>query len=101
MVQFEEVDLFYNHYINTMGEYPDYIAIESLDILNLKEKFHVIFICDAYLKRHRLDKTVENFQKAEKVLKGCSMLNPAIKELYSYVLQNWPMSEEPVTESAF
>lgn len=96
MVQFEEEDLFYTDYINTMGNQPDYIAIEDFEILDLREKYHVIFFCDAYLKRQRLDKTIEAFQKAEKIVRHKAATNIPIKELYRYVEQNWTVSELPV-----
>lgn len=94
MVQFEQEDLYFKDYANTLGEYPDYTSIEDLEVLCLSEKFHVIFFCDSYLKRYRLDKTVQNFQKVEKIIKGCPALHITIKELYGYVNNRWANQAE-------
>lgn len=97
MVQFDPEDLFYKDYINTIGTYPDYIAIEDMEFLNLKERYHVIYFCDAFLKRYRHDKTPENFHKAEIILKGVSESQLSVKELFRYVQHIWALNkvEEP------
>lgn len=92
MVQFDESDLFYKDYINTItNDYnPDYIAIEDFENVNPKERFEMIFFCDAYLKRYKLDKDIANFQKVEKIVRSRfpHLIIPK-KELYLYVAQNW------------
>lgn len=69
MVQFDEYDLFFTDYTDNPDEYPDYVAIEDLELLNIRNKYHVIYFCDAYLKIFRLDKTIHNFQLIEKQIR--------------------------------
>jgi hypothetical protein len=89
MVQFDENDLCYNDYVNTLGNLPDYVAIEDLKVLNIRELYHVIYFCDAYLKRYRIDKENENFQRAESVLRLSFQQYWDKEQLFRYVSVNW------------
>jgi len=75
MVQFDEYDLLYTDYINTItNDYnPDYIAIADLETVNLREKFEVIYFCDDFLKKYRMDKDVANFQMIERLARQCQL----------------------------
>ena len=102
MIQFDEGDLYYKDYINTITDdyYPDYFTIENKDTVNLKERFEMIFFCDAYLKKQKIDKNIKNFQKVEKILRARLpvRISPR-KELILYVEQNWGIEESAVIEN--
>jgi len=92
MVQFDEGDLFYKDYINTITDdfTPDYFTIENKNTVNIRERFEMVFFCDDYLRRYKLDKDVANFQKVEKILRARFPERPCSrKELLLYVEQNW------------
>lgn len=96
MVQFDEYDLFFTDYTDSPDEYPDYVAIEDLELLNIRNKYHVIYFCDAYLKIFRLDKTIQNFQLIEKQIRLYKHDNFVYKKnLLEYVETN--LSKKLVT----
>jgi hypothetical protein len=98
MIQFDENDLFYKDYENSIGNLPDYVAIEDLKILNIRERYHVIYFCDAYLKRYRLDKEIENFQKVEHILRMSPQQYCDKKQLFNYILNNWSLVTDSVMQ---
>lgn len=93
MVQFDKEDLYYKDYVNTItNDYnPDYTAIEDLETVNLRERFEVIYFCDAYLKRYKIDKEVENFQAIEKIVRQHRSVVINKRELFRYVESNLVM----------
>lgn len=103
MVQFDENDLLFEDYENTITNkyFPDYIAIEDLETVNLKERFEVIFFCDQYLKKYRIDKDVDNFRKVEKIIRKYSSCGPVERKLLLKVVHDeWMLLEHSADEPA-
>lgn len=103
MVQFDENDLLFNDYENTITNkyFPDYIAIDDLETVNLKERFEVIFFCDLYLKKYKIDKDVDNFRKVEKIIRKYILCGPVDRKLLMKVVKDeWVLLEHSAGEPA-
>lgn len=91
MVQFDSNDLFFDDYQNTITNsyFPDYLAIEDFENVNLRERFEIIFFCDHYISRSRIDKEICNFQKVERIVRSYPRASVSRKELMRFVSESW------------
>ncbi|MDQ8003386.1 MAG: hypothetical protein REI64_01225 [Pedobacter sp.] len=92
MNEFDENDLINNDYENTTtkGDNPNYTAIRDRERVSKKERYEVVYFCNAFINDYNVPKTKESFQKVEKLIRlpqarGIIMRN----ELNDFVAQNW------------
>ncbi|MDH6252470.1 hypothetical protein M2347_002197 [Chryseobacterium sp. H1D6B] len=92
MNEFDENDLVNKDYENTTtkGDNPNYTAIRDRERVNKKERYEVVYFCNAFVKGYQVPKTKESFQKVEKILKLPQASNIVMREeLKNFVAQNW------------
>ncbi|MET3535870.1 hypothetical protein [Chryseobacterium limigenitum] len=92
MNEFDENDLVNKDYENTttQGDNPDYTAIRDRERVNKKERYEVVYFCNAFVKGYQVPKTKESFQKVEKILRLPQASNIVMREeLKNFVAQNW------------
>lgn len=92
MNEFDENDLVNKDYENTttQGDDPNYIAIRDRERVNKKERYEVVYFCNAFVKGYQVPKTKESFQKVEKILRLPQASNIVMREeLKNFVAQNW------------
>lgn len=92
MVNFDENDLINGDYVDTTtkGDDPDYIAIRDRERVSKKERYEVVWFCDAFVKGYNVSKTKESFQKVEKLIRLPQASHIVMrKELNEFVAKNW------------
>ncbi|KFF00706.1 hypothetical protein IX39_08785 [Chryseobacterium formosense] len=92
MIEFDENDLVNKDYENTttQGDNPHYTAIRDRERVNKKERYEVVYFCNAFVKGYQVPKTKESFQKVEKILRLPHASNIVMREeLKNFVAQNW------------
>lgn len=92
MNEFDENDLVNKDYENTttQGDNPNYTAIRDRERVNKKERYEVVYFCNAFVKGYQVPKTKESFQKVEKILRLPQASNIVMREeLKNFVAQNW------------
>jgi hypothetical protein len=92
MNEFDENDLVNKDYENTTtkGDNPNYTAIRDRERVNKKERYEVVYFCNAFVKGYQVPKTKESFQKVEKILRLPQASNIVMREeLKNFVAQNW------------
>lgn len=92
MVNYNENDLIHNDYVNTTteGDNPNYTAIRDRERVNKKERYEVVWFCDAFVKGYKVEKTKASFQKAEKLIRLPQASTIVMrKELNEFVAKNW------------
>lgn len=92
MVDYDENDLINKDYTNTTikGDNPDYTAIRDRERVSKKERYEVVWFCDAFMKNHNVPKTKASFQKVEKLLRLPQISNVVMRnELNDFVAKNW------------
>lgn len=92
MVNFDENDLINKDYVNTTtkGDNPDYTAIRDRERVSKKERYEVVWFCDAFVKGYKIAKTKESFQKVEKLIRLPQASDIVMrKELNEFVAKNW------------
>lgn len=92
MATFDEKDIIYKDYVDstTTGDNPNYIAIQDRKRTNKNELYEVVWFCDAFVKRYTVPKTIESFQKVERLLILPQISNIVIRnELNDFVAKNW------------
>lgn len=92
MVNYDENDLINNDYVNTTtkGDNPDYTAIRDRERVSKKERYEVVWFCDAFVKGYTVEKTKASFQKVEKLIRLPQASDIVMrKELNEFVAKNW------------
>lgn len=92
MVEFDENDLVNRDYVNTTtnGDNPNYTAIRDRERVNKKERYEVVYFCDAFVKNYQVPKTKASFQKVERIIRLSQASNIVMRDqLNNFVAQNW------------
>ncbi|OHT43658.1 hypothetical protein [Flavobacterium tructae] len=92
MVGFDENDLVNRDYVNTTtnGDNPNYTAIRDRERVNKKERYEVVYFCDAFVKNYQVPKTKASFQKVERIIRLSQASNIVMRDqLNNFVAQNW------------
>ena len=92
MVEFDENDLVNSDYVNTTtnGDNPNYTAIRDRERVNKKERYEVVYFCDAFVKNYKVPKTKASFQKVERIIRLSQASNIVMRDqLNNFVAQNW------------
>jgi len=92
MVNYDENDLINDDYVNTTtkGDNPNYTAIRDQERVSKKELYEVVWFCDAFVKRYKVPKTKESFQKVEKLIRLPEAISIVMRdELNDFVAKNW------------
>lgn len=92
MVNYDENDLINNDYVNTTtkGDNPNYTAIRDRERVSKKERYEVVWFCDAFVKGYTVEKTKASFQKVEKLIRLPQASDIVMrKELNEFVAKNW------------
>ena len=92
MVEFDENDLVNQDYENTTtkGDNPDYTAIRDRERVNKKERYEVVYFCNAFVKNYQVPKTKASFQKVEKIIRMTEASSIVMRDkLNVFVAQNW------------
>ena len=92
MVNYDENDLIHNDYVSTTtkGDNPNYTAIRDRERVSKKERYEVVWFCDAFVKNYNVEKTKANFQKVEKLIRLPQASDIVMrKELNEFVAKNW------------
>ncbi|MFH7010491.1 hypothetical protein ACHRV5_01390 [Flavobacterium sp. FlaQc-52] len=92
MVEFDENDLVNRDYINTTtnGDNPNYTAIRDRERVNKKERYEVVYFCDAFVKNYQVPKTKASFQKVERIIRLSQASSIVMRDqLNNFVAQNW------------
>lgn len=92
MNEFDEKDLVNQDYANTttQGDNPNYTAIRDRELVNKKERYEVIYFCNAFVNEYHVPKTKESFQKVEKLLRFPQASDIELREeLKIFVALNW------------
>lgn len=92
MEEFDENDLVNQDYENTTtgGDDPNYTAIRDRERVNKKERYEVVYFCNAFVKGYQVPKTKASFQKVEKLIRLPQASNIVMRdELNKFVAQNW------------
>jgi len=92
MVNYNENDLINSDYDNTTttGDNPDYTAIRDRIRVNKKERYEVVWFCDAFVKKYDVPKTKASFQKVEKLLRLPQASHIVMRDdLNDFVAKNW------------
>lgn len=92
MVEFDENDLVNRDYVNTTtnGDNPNYTAIRDRERVNKKERYEVVYFCDAFVKNYQVPKTKASFQKVERIIRLSQASSIVMREqLNNFVAQNW------------
>ena len=65
MVNYDENDLINNDYVDTTtkGDNPNYTAIRDRERVSKKERYEVVWFCDAFVKGYTVEKTKASFKK--------------------------------------
>ncbi|AIM35282.1 hypothetical protein KO02_00320 [Sphingobacterium sp. ML3W] len=95
MEEFDENDLVNKDYENTttQGDNPKYTAIRDRERVNKKERYEVVYFCNAFVKGYQVPKTKASFQKVEKLIRLSQASNIVMRdELNKFVAQNWNKS---------
>ena len=91
MVNYDENDLINNDYVNTTtkGDNPNYTAIRDRERVSKKERYEVVWFCDAFVKGYTVEKTKASFQKVEKLIRLPQASDIVMrKELNEFVAKN-------------
>ncbi|GIQ60957.1 hypothetical protein QQY79_21360 [Flavobacterium tructae] len=92
MVEFDENDLVNRDYVNTTtnGDNPNYTAIRDRERVNKKERYEVVYFCDAFVKNYQVPKTKASFQKVERIIRLSQASSIVMRDqLNNFVAQNW------------
>lgn len=92
MVEFDENDLVNRDYVNTTtnGDNPNYTAIRDRERVNKKERYEVVYFCDAFVKNYKVPKTKASFQKVERIIRLSQASSIVMRDqLNNFVAQNW------------
>jgi len=92
MVEFDENDLVNSDYVNTTinGDNPNYTAIRDKERVNKKERYEVVYFCDAFVKNYQVPKTKASFQKVERIIRLSQASSIVMRDqLNNFVAQNW------------
>lgn len=92
MVEFDENDLINRDYVNTTtnGDNPNYTAIRDRERVNKKERYEVVYFCDAFVKNYQVPKTKASFQKVERIIRLSQASSIVMRDqLNNFVSQNW------------
>lgn len=92
MVEFDENDLVNRDYVNTTtnGDNPNYTAIRDRERVNKKERYEVVYFCDAFVKNYEVPKTKASFQKVERIIRLSQASSIVMRDqLNNFVAQNW------------
>ena len=92
MVEFDENDLVNSDYVNTTtnGDSPNYTAIRDRERVNKKERYEVVYFCDAFVKNYQVPKTKASFQKVERIIRLSQASSIVMRDqLNNFVAQNW------------
>ncbi|MDQ1095850.1 MULTISPECIES: hypothetical protein [Chryseobacterium] len=92
MVNYTEEDLLHHDYINTTtnADNPDYIAIRDRERVSKRERYEVVYFCDAFVKKYDVPKTKESFQKVEKLIRLPQASAIVMRDkLNAFVAENW------------
>ncbi|MFH6991851.1 hypothetical protein [Flavobacterium sp. FlaQc-48] len=92
MVEFDENDLVNSDYVNTTtnGDNPNYTAIRDRERVNKKERYEVVYFCDAFVKNYDVPKTKASFQKVERIIRLPQASSIVMRNLLNhFVAQNW------------
>jgi len=92
MVEFDENDLVNRDYVNTTtnGDNPNYTAIRDRERVNKKERYEVVYFCDAFVKNYQVPKTKASSQKVEKIIRLSQASSIVMRDqLNNFVAQNW------------
>ena len=92
MVNYDENDLINNDYVDTTtkGDNPNYTAIRDRERVSKKERYEVVWFCDAFVKGYAVEKTKASFQKVEKLIRLQQASDIVMrKELNEFVAKNW------------
>lgn len=92
MVEFDENDLVNRDYVNTTtnGDNPNYTAIRDRERVNKKERYEVVYFCDAFVKNSQVPKTKASFQKVERIIRLSQASSIVMREQQNnFVAQNW------------
>lgn len=92
MTTFDESDLVYDDYVNTVtnGDNPNYTAIKDKIRVNKNERYEVSYFCDAFVKNYQVPKDKASFQKVEKIIRLPQASDIVMRdELNKFVAQNW------------
>lgn len=92
MVEFDENDLVNRDYVNTTtnGDNPDYRAIRDRERVSKKERYEVVYFCDAFVKNYQVPKTKASFQKVERLIRLPQASSIVMRvDLNNFVAQNW------------
>jgi hypothetical protein len=92
MVEFDENDLVNRDYLNTTtnGDNPNYTAIRDRERVNKKERYEVVYFCDAFVKNYQVPKTKASFQKVERIIRLSQASSIVMRDqLNNFVAQNW------------
>lgn len=72
------------------GDNCNYTAIRDRERVNKKERYEVVYFCNAFVKGYQVPKTKKSFQKVEKILRLPQASNIVMREeLKNFVAQNW------------
>ena len=91
MAEFTEDDLLYDDYeiTTTSSDDPDYIGKKDRDRVNKKELYEVVDFCNAFLKKHKLEKK-GSFQEVEKLIRHPEASEIVMRdELMEFVKKHW------------
>lgn len=94
MVEFDENDLVNRDYVNTTtnGDNPNYTAIRDRERVNKKERYEVVYFCDAFVKNYQVPKTKASFQKVERIIRLSQASSIVMRDqLNNFVAQNWDL----------
>lgn len=92
MIEFDENDLVNQDYVNstTKSDNPNYTARLDRERVNKKERYEVIYFCNAFVKGYNVEKTKQSFQKVEKIIRLPEASNIVMRdELNKFVAANW------------
>ncbi|BBQ06087.1 hypothetical protein BAY06_04880 [Elizabethkingia anophelis] len=92
MAEFDENDLQYDDYTNTVtgGDKKEYIGKLDRDKVNKKERYEVIHFCKAFVNNYNVPKTTASFQKVEKLIRLPQASGIVMRdELNKFVAENW------------
>ncbi|CAD0218316.1 MULTISPECIES: hypothetical protein [Chryseobacterium] len=91
MAEFTEDDLLYDDYekTTTASDDPKYIGKKDRDRVNKKELYEVKDFCNAFLKKHNLEKK-GSFQKVEELIRLPEASKIVMRdELIKFVEKHW------------
>ncbi len=91
-MEYDENDLVNQDYVNTTtnGDNPNYTAIRDREKVSKKERYEVIYFCNAFVKGYQVPKTKASFQKVEKIVRLPEASGIVMRdELNKFVAQNW------------